>query len=230
MASETEEKKIEGEKEVEKTGQKVELEQETYNALLDRVAELEAEGATRKRGGGDETLDLESLAEEGKGKRVIKEQREKINFDEMNNEQLAQFIIDIVNEQGGARVNEIAVAVETLKVTSEIDRCERKHEDFWSYDKQIRQIAINNPSLSIEDAYFLAKSKSPAKKEKKEGEEEKEPTTRTEKLLKLPPRTHGERPGVAVGSTAEKAGKMTTREAALKAWDENVGKGKTQIE
>jgi hypothetical protein len=90
-------------------------------------------------------------------------------------------------------------------------------------------MCVKDPNLSVEDAYILAKSKAPAKKEK-EGEHEEVPTTRTERLLKLPPRVHGEKPGMAASSTEKTEKGKSLREAAKRAWDETIGKDKIQIE
>lgn len=207
---------------------KVTLTAEQYNALLDRTAELEAMAAKSRRE--EETVDLDTLVEEGKrgkGARETETSTTPVNLDEMTNTQLAQHIINIVNEQGGARLLKVETAIETLRVLREIDKGEREHEDFWKYEDKIREVAMANPTLSIEDAYQLAKSKTPAKKEG----EEKETTTQTEKLLKLPKRVpSGEKPHVAPGSTKPGEKGKSLRESALQAWDEVVGKGKVQIE
>lgn len=200
---------------------KVELDQETYNALLDRLTELEAIAAKPTRRG-EEITDLDTLVAEGKGDREkAKEKLEEVDVDQMSNKELVEFVVGLVNDQGVPRLQKMEVAVETLRVLREIDKAEKDHDDFWEHEAEIRRISIANPTLSIEEAYDLAKArKGKAKTSSKEGE--KEVTTQTERLLKLPARklVPGERPGVAVGSTKASAQKFTLKEAANKAWDE----------
>jgi hypothetical protein len=115
-----------------------------------------------------------------------------------------------------------------MRVLREIDKAESKYEDFWQYEDKIRDISIANPSLGIEDAYQLAKSKTPARI--KEGDDKTErKVTRTEKLLNLPARTFGEKPTVAAGSTRDIVRGDNLKKAAERAWDDVVGKGKVTL-
>lgn len=225
MAGENVEK-VEGEKEAGE--EKVSLDRETYNALLDRVSELEALSVPPKKGK-DDVVDIDELAEEGRSSRKQTSTREEeVDFDSMSNTQLVQFLSQRLDEALGARLSSVETTVETLKVLREIDKAEAKHEDFWDYKDEIKSISIRNPTLSIEEAYQLAKSGKPPKEKGKEGEE-KVVTTRTEKLLKLPPRVSGEKP-TGVAPSATKTGQTKgIKSAAEKAWDDVVGKGKVEI-
>jgi len=203
----------------------VTLSEAQYAALLDRVAELEDTSTGKEK---KEIYDIDELAEEGKRREVRPaEEGKEVDWESLSNKELVDRVVGAVNVAG----MELVTKVETLKVLREIDKGEAKHEDFWKYEKDIRRIATNNPTLSIEEAYQLAKvgKEGDKKVEKKEGEKEEEvgaKTTRTEKLLNLPPR--GEKPGVVSSSTKGSQIK-TLREAADRAWDEAVGKGKESI-
>jgi hypothetical protein len=207
---------------------KVELNAEQYTALLDRLAELETlvAKATPAR---QEVTDIDQLAREAKVKPVEEEELPKApeDLDQMSNKELADYILSQVNQAGQQLMTEVM----TLKVLREIDKCESKYEDFWDYQEEVQRIATQNPSLNIEQAYKLAKvsKEEQAKTKQKEKSEAKASEPLTQKLLKLPPRpTPGEKSGVAPGST--KPGEFkTVRDAALKAWEEVVGKGKTEI-
>jgi len=230
----SDEDKDKQQKEGESTKSKVELEPGQYEALLDHIAELEAAAASPKRNqrNEEEITDLDTLAEEGRRSRskVAEELEESANLDDMTNTQLVQYLINQINKQGGERLQRIETAVETMRVLREIDKAETKHDDFWKYEEKIRAIATENPSLSIEKAYKLARLETEDEKSrKKEGEEERRPATRAERLFKLPPRPQGEKPGVAAGSTKDSTQLKTTREAALKAWNDVVGEGKTTV-
>lgn len=218
-------KKEEVKVEVKKEEKVVTLSESTYAALLDRVAELEDTSSAHPK---KEVYDVDELAEEGRrgeAKLGKVEKIEEVDWEALSNKELVDRIVGSVNEAGLGLVTKI----ETLKVLREINKGEAKHKDFWEYEKDIRKIASENPTLSIEDAYQLAKAKKGDGKEEKKGEEVKEvgaKTTRTEKLLNLPPR--GEKPGVVSSST--KSGQTKTlREAADRAWDEAVGKEKEAI-
>ena len=203
----------------------VTLSLEQYTALLDRVAELE--DASLQGSKARESYSLEELADEGRSKKTKKEVTlEEADWDNLSGKELVQLVVEAVNQAGAG----LKADIETLRVLREVDKCEAKYSDFWKYEKDIRKVATENPSLSIEKAYHLAKlEKEGEKGEKKKGEkEETVEVTRTEKLLNLPPRFGGEKPGVVPSSTKSSEVK-TLREAALKAWDEAVGKGKAEI-
>ena len=213
--------KKEGEKKEERGQKVVTLSEVQYAALLDRVAELESVPFSRAK----EVYNIDELAEEGRGKgKGVKEEEEEVDWEDLSNKELVGKVVGVLNQTG----LKLQTQIETLKVLREIDKAERDHDDFWEYEKKVREISMENPALSIEDAYQLAKTKSPVKK--KEGEKEKEKgerTTKTEKLLNLPSR--GDSLGVVSSSTKGSEIK-TLKEAANKAWDEVVGKGKTVIE
>ena len=213
------------EEEVEKPKEGVTLSLEQYTALLDRVAELE--DASLQGSKVKESYSLEELADEGRSKKTKKEVTlEEADWDNLSGKELVQLVVEAVNQAGAG----LKADIETLRVLREVDKCEAKYSDFWKYEKDIRKVATENPSLSIEKAYHLAKlEKEGEKGERKKGEkEETVEVTRTEKLLNLPPRFGGEKPGVVPSSTKSSEVK-TLREAALKAWDEAVGKGKAEI-
>ena len=213
------------EEEVEKPKEGVTLSLEQYTALLDRVAELE--DASLQGSKVKESYSLEELADEGRSKKTKKEVTlEEADWDNLSGKELVQLVVEAVNQAGAG----LKADIETLRVLREVDKCEAKYSDFWKYEKDIRKVATENPSLSIEKAYHLAKlEKEGEKGERKKGEkEETVEVTRTEKLLNLPPRFGGEKPGVVPSSTKSSEVK-TLREAALKAWDETVGKGKAEI-
>ena len=200
---------------------KIELTPEQYNAMLDDMAELEALRAAKpkkEKEEEDEELDVEKLAREGK-KTKAKEEEETLDLDNMTNTQLANAILKEIDKRNNDRLNPLEVTVETLRMLREIDKAEGKHEDFWDYGEQVQKMCVTDPNLSVEDAYILAKSKAPVKKEK--GEKETVPT-KTERLLKLPPRVHGEKPGVAAGTTINIDKGKTVKSAAEKAWEDTL--------
>lgn len=196
---------------------KVTLDGKTYNALLDRLEELEALATQAPRRKEDP---IDDLYEEGLRRSAAGETRETKELDEMSNTELFQYIMAI----GSKQIHDIAVGLETVKLLRQIDKVSSKYDDFDVYEEEIKELAMENPTLSIEKAYKLAKAENPTKGQKKQlagG-----PTTRTERILQLPSRhVVGEKPSNMSGGSTKVTNKVyTTKDAAEEAWDEVVGK------
>lgn len=224
MADET----IEGEETQEGANKGVvELDTDTYDSLLDRLSELE-EMATKQQPEPRSTVD--QLADEGRN--YQQQQTSEItlptDLDEMSNTQLVQYLVETINAQAGRRLEQTEEQIQTIKVAREIDKAEAKYKDFWTYGNKIKEIALANPALSIERAYHLAKAEMPKQPPTDDQSQRREPT-RTEKLLKLPARTYGEKPSIAASSMTDTNRGMSLKSAAERAWEETVGKGKTSV-
>jgi hypothetical protein len=196
---------------------KVELSAEQYGALLDKLQELEEGKSSRG--------DANSAAEGTRRRDAPADSKPTKSWDDMSNTELVQNLVNLVRPD---LVN-LDTKIETIKAMNEIDKCEARHDDFWEYKEQIRDIAIKNPTLSIEQAYKLAKGD---KVEAKRSNEAGDPVKDKKKglLYTLPPRptSIGEKPGVAPGSTRTSSTK-SLKEATERAWDEVVGKGKDSV-
>jgi len=198
----------------------VTLTEEQYGALLDKVAELETIALQPKK----ETYTIDELTREvetEKEAKVVEVSPEDV--DQMGNVQLANYIVDRVVDAGQQQIKTLDVKIESLKVLREIDKAEGAHEDFWEHQEAVHRIASANPTLSIEQAYNLAKLEKEGKGEGKE----LSPGDRGTVLHTLPPRTgipSGEKPGVVSGATT-KTETTTMKEATERAWDE-VAEGK----
>src|SRR4030043_311832 len=98
---------------------KVELSDEQYNALLDRIAELETIATAKPRSNRSDATDLETLAAEGGPARreAAKPQpAENIkDLDDMSNTELVNTILSEIDRAGGERLGKVEVAVETLR-------------------------------------------------------------------------------------------------------------------
>lgn len=239
MENDTELNKGEGKEEGEEN--QVVLDRDTYEALMDRIADLENAALAKPR-----VVNLDDLVDEVKPAKPARREeavsepgvvRLPANIEDMSNAQLVQYIMETGGGQIREEMQDMRVAIQTVSLVQEIDKCERKHDDFWDYEPEVRKLAMENPSLSIEQAYKLAKAnKGDARPSKKDGDDDdtRKPSM-TEKILNLPPRRNiqsGEKPGsgVAPNSTKEREDSIrTTRDAASKAWDDVVGKGKTEL-
>lgn len=189
---------------------------EQYNALLDRVEELEM--TPPQSYDGDD--DIDTLANEGLEKSTYPQQTPNKSLEEMNQTELAQFILSNVEEYGKGMATEI----QTLKVLREIDKCENKYEDFWDYEEEVHKLAVDNPTLSVEQCYKLSKKESPARDTTTSDKTQGRQRTKTEKLLNLPSVSGtGEKPSISAGAT-KPGGNLSLKEAAQAAFAE-VTKG-----
>ncbi len=207
------------------------LTKEQYSAILDRMDELEQEASSKRSDkgskGGRQTVD--DLAREAKPRKESEEKVPPLDLEGMTNTELVQFIFRAAEEH---IVQPMSVQLQTIKVMGEIDKCFAKHDDFYDYQDRVREIAIENPTLSIEKAYKMARLEADEEeKDNKEKGEEKGSDRASSKRgkgvqLLIPPRPIlGERPGTA-GAATKPGPAKTLRQAAERAWDEVVGKGR----
>jgi hypothetical protein len=193
----------------------VKLTPQQYAALLEQIEELKDQS---KRG---KTYSLEDLAEEAKGKKpdTTQPRQPDKDLDEMTPRELAQYIVNVIGDHFTPVANDLQVQIQTIKVSQEIDRAAAKYDDFWDMHEDIIRIGTENPSLSIEKAYKLAKAErgeTPIKKKDKD-----------KTLLTLPPKPLlGDKPNTpSRRSTAPKV--MSLTEAAEKAWGD-LGEAETK--
>jgi len=189
--------------------EKIELTPEQYVALLDKIKALEE---NQKRGG--KQYDLDELVAEAKSAKADPSKKARPpekNLDDMTRLELAQYIVNVIGEHFTPVASDLQVQIQTIKLSQEIDRCASKHDDFWDLHEEIIRIGSENPSLSIEKAYKLAKAE--------RGETANDKSDKKEKtLLTLPPKpVLGEKPNTpSRKSTVPKV--MTLEEAAERAW------------
>jgi hypothetical protein len=184
----------------------VTLSPQQYAALLEKIDELESKTKGRP------AYSLEELAEEGKSRPDAerKARPPDKNLDDMNRLELAQYIVNVIGDHFTPIANDLQVQLQTIKVAQEIDRAALKYQDFWDLHEDILRIGTENPSLSIEKAYKLAKAE--------RGERPIDKKSKDQTLLTLPPKpVLGDKPsGPTRKSTAPKV--MSLSEAADRAW------------
>jgi len=186
----------------------IEMPKSQYEAILTRFEELEERLASSKNIDSD---DIDNLAKEGrKALSANATPQMKKSLEDMSNSELAEFILGEMTQYS----QPMLVAIETQKVQREIDKCERDYADFGDYRKVTQKIAIDNPTLSIEEAYKLAKGKVDSAKPKVKGSEDEsgERRSTSAKILSLK-KPLGEKPGMSPGAS-KGSGVMTLQEAA----------------
>jgi hypothetical protein len=184
-----------------------------YNALLDRLDELETESANGKpKGGtGDE---VDDLVKDGKGKPAGGGEgltEEQVN--KMTPAQLTKLILTSVQTMNVQATQPLLVRLEEIRIGAEIKDLKKDPEiakDFDSLKEQIFQVASRNPNLSIEEAYYLAKKNAPKPKDNG-GEKQDKDVLRTLPKRRIP----GEKPGGGAGGVLDATPHTRTSAAAL---------------
>lgn len=127
------------------------------------------------------------------------------DVDRMSNRQLLQ----LVQEQ---TIQPLLSELMTMKVREEIRECKAEFNDFNDYKKEVHALASANTSLSLRDAYLLAKAnKKPATPA---------PQSVTPSPSATPPApTPGHKPGPAP-TNVQASSQMSVRQAAEKALEQ----------
>lgn len=186
-----------------------------YQLLLDRLDELEA-----NHQGNKSHDDVDDLYQEATQQQQQQEGQPP-DLDNMTPSQLTQYIMQEVGKEN----QELQIGLHALRLSMEIDRFASKHEDFDDYQEDIQKIMIDNPRLSVAQAYKLAKSDDPQPKGEKDTQ--RRYSAVRERLPDTRRQPRGERPG-APQSTTKPPEPKTTVEAATRAFDEVV-KGKNKV-
>lgn len=186
------------------------LTQKQYAEMLDYLAAVEAKLLDREITPKSDPLD-DILAKSNQ--RPVPTDKP-VDLDDMSNTELVRYILGEIHQEASS----IKMEVETVKVLREIDKCEAKYPDFHDYIDRIYDLGRNNPTLSIEKAYKLAKQEA-----KDDEGEPKKPLAKG-----LPPRPSalriiGENPNRVPTSTPTRTStsdNLDLSKAAEKAWDE----------
>lgn len=202
--------------------QGVTLTAEQYNAVLDHIASLESKILSQPQGK-SEVRDLDSLIQEaeGPGRKGAQQVNQNVSLEDMTPQQVMDHLFASIHQQF---IQPLETKVETLRIMNEIDKVASKpgNEDFWDYAQDVKAIAIRNPTLSIQQAYRLAKTEG----RRESGPSESGLQKKSDVLFTLPKRpaniAGGEKPG-ASGSTLRGNAAPSRRDAASEAFDKIVG-------
>lgn len=198
-----------------KQPEKIELDSDVYSALLDRLDELEASnaGKQQKEEQGD---DIDSLAEQARPTQQGQPGRD-IDLERLNNKGLATYI---ARELTSDVINPMLVKLSQIEMRLEEKELIGKFEDFDDVKKETYALLHKNPSLSLEQAYHLAKTQVDKSDKSKTKTDDSDATAKRGALRHLPPRpvSHGEKPsGAATGATHPATTYKTNRSAAERA-------------
>ena len=196
--------------------EKVVLEPEQYNALLDRLHDLEE---LALKGGRGKARTVDELAEDLE-QRPAPARENRVDPNQINNLtnlQLAQMILQEVNH---TVTTPLLTKLEEIRVSEEIKDLRRElkatdsGDDFDDLKDEIYKVASRNPNLSIKQAYKLAKKDEAAKGKDISENEGSERTTKGKDVLRhLPPRVpFSERP--THSRSATDLGPASTRQEA----------------
>jgi hypothetical protein len=209
------------------TGEGVVLSPEQYNAVLDHIADLEAK--LMSGGSRSEVQTLDTLVNEAQQQARPQQQRQQQQQQpipqqaDLENMTPQQVLSLLYNQIQTNLIQPLDTKIETLRIMSEIDKVAGKagNEDFWEYAAQVKEIAIRNPTLSIQQAYRLAKTE---EKRELKGPGDSGLQKKSDVLFTLPKRPNiptGEKPGSS-GAALRSATQPTRRDAASEAFDKVV--------
>lgn len=146
---------------------------------------------------------------------------DKVDLEELSREDFASHLIERMSKEVVAPV--AAKVVEGERNTAatntkrDIKAVEGKYGDFWEYEDEVKVVLKENASMNIEDAYLLAKGKSPSKVESLAKAAEKRDAAKVEES-----NTFGGL--LPTSGLTRKNSKMNQKDAADAAWEEhNVG-------
>lgn len=183
-----EEKKVEEGQE--ESGGKIELDVDTYQALLDRLDELESAGKKSSN-------PIKDLADEGRGRQQPVKQEE-VDLDGMSQSELAGYIVQQIGQQF---VHPVSVEMQGIKLALEIDKLE-KDEDygpaFKEHQDKVFELATENPKLSLKQATAIAVKEASKTSKSETSDKVKDRDARLRHLPKAFP--HSERPGTSSGT------------------------------
>lgn len=174
----------------------VKLQPAAYNALLDRLDELEEIARAKVQ---TPPANVDDLAAAAKGN------RQPITEDDLSKMGPAALVNTILKHVHETQVQPLILKIEEMAVKQEIKELTRdgKNKDFFELKDDIYAIASKAPQLSLEEALILAREN----KKSKTPPASSDDTTNVKDLLRnLPPRRNipgGERPGAARASISE---------------------------
>lgn len=148
------------------------------------------------------------------------------DVDSMDQKSLAAFILENVSKVLDAKMSKLMEGVDERvtglagefqqqNAATQVQKIAEAHPDFFEWAPEIKRLLQENPTLSVQRAFTLAKEENPDKK-----------AAMVKKYKKTPAQNEG-KPRVVGGLTPTSSkttgtGKMTAREAAEKAMDETL--------
>jgi hypothetical protein len=128
----------------------------------ERVSKLEGKVAEYER----LLLDpgyLEYLAGGGR-KELVREARaaepsKEVDFDSMSNKDLVQYLFAVMKGELNKVVQPMAQDAQVTEMKRQVTEAAGKYSDFWDYKEEMVRLARVHPSLTADDAYFMAKGR-----------------------------------------------------------------------
>lgn len=93
--------------------------------------------------------------------------KEDVDLESLDRSQYMEHLLSKVRNELvapiGARVIQGEKALATNTTRQDIKAVEKKYEDFWEFEDEVKSVLKQNSSINIEDAYLLARGKAPEK-------------------------------------------------------------------
>ena len=198
--------------------------------MLTKSVGLLAEGLQKMEGNQASIIEtLAKFSDQTKGE--IKHQVEEkfgddVDFEQLDKKQLAALILDMSKKNMAADIKELlggvdtkiqnlAASFENKNAAEQVAATADKNADFWEWSNEIKQLLKDNPTLSVQRAYTLAKSENEKKVNELAVKYKKPDAEKKQTFIGLTPTS-------SIG-TRDTTGKMTQKEAAEKAFDKVMG-------
>ena len=144
-------------------------------------------------------------------------------LESLSNKELVELVLGMAEERVTKRLEERLGRLEETIVRTElrrqIDETAKKYPDFWNYKDEMYALSQQNPFLTPEQLYWLAKTQ-------KLGPQALQPQQPTQQQTQQPQRRSvpfgGEKPGISTNVKEEKK-YGSFKDAASEAWDEIFG-------
>lgn len=206
----------EGENNNEQKENQVTMSKEDYEQLLNNIANLTNQVSTLTETSEKERNDREADRQRQEADRQ-RQNRQPIDLDNLSRQDFGNLILaevhKMIERNNSEKIDPLAQIVVSTVVNEEVADARRQYDDFDEFKDEILEIAGKNSSLSIKEAYHLAKSNNPKKAAEvaeKRNRQKEQPTG-------------GEKPGPSSG-TFQPGGKMSLEEAVAQAAKAMEGK------
>jgi hypothetical protein len=198
--------------------------------LLTKSVGLLAEGLQKMEGNQSEIIaTLAKVTEQSKGE-VRQELEHKfgegVDLEQLDRKDFAAFIMENTAkalrsemtkllEGVESKVTNLATSFESKNANEQISKTAHDNPDFWEWSGEIKNLLKENPTLTVNRAYNLARSENKDKVKELDTKYAKPVAKKEQSFLGLTPTS-------SVGAR-DGTGKMSQREAAEKAFDKVMG-------
>lgn len=213
----------------------------TPDQLLYAVQQIALHVDNMTKGQEQKISALQQQLEEARDRGEAAPADEDVDLEGMNRKEFAGWLENRLGKRLSSLVQDVDKKVETVsestrqrEIETEIERSAAKHGDFYEWVSEMRSIHEKNPTLSVEDAYMLARAHDPKKAaqldakgqvSKKKDTDKQEPEKDTQQGKDKSASQKGNFGGMTPGGAkTSQPSNMTPQQAAEDAWEKTMAK------